>query len=108
MKRNAAVGASLAFALFMSFAEAADVPALDAIKSPAELDKALATLDAALFDSYNNCDLAKFSSFFADDVEFYHDQGGVTLAVFTLSGCFSRPLCVGVEVSRSANLLVFR
>jgi hypothetical protein len=26
----------------------------------------------------NRCDLEKFSSFFTEDVEFYHDQGGVT------------------------------
>src|SRR5260370_29026489 len=59
--------------------EAQAVPSLENIKSQEELDKAIASLDAALFDSYNRCDLEKFSSFFVEDVEFYHDQGGVTL-----------------------------
>ncbi|MBE0378438.1 MULTISPECIES: nuclear transport factor 2 family protein [Pseudoalteromonas] len=39
-------------------------------------------LDAALFDAFNHCDnpaqLAKHASYFAKDVEFYHDNGGVT------------------------------
>ena len=35
------------------------------------------TLDSAMFDAYNKCDLVKFEAFFADDVEFYHDKGGV-------------------------------
>ena len=55
------------------------VPAFSDIKSQSELDSAVAALDAALFDSYNRCDLEKFASFFSEDVEFYHDQGGVTL-----------------------------
>lgn len=34
-------------------------------------------LDKELFDAYNSCDLAKFKSLLDDDLEFYHDQGGV-------------------------------
>lgn len=78
----AATRIPLLFALFnLGFCrvDAQTVPALDKINSQAELDKALTTLDAALFDAYNKCDLDKFASFFVDDVEFYHDQGGVTL-----------------------------
>src|SRR3989442_9288401 len=66
-------------ALFAGRVEAHAVPSLEGIQSQAELDKAITALDAALFDSYIRCDLEKFASFFADDVEFYHDQGGVTL-----------------------------
>ena len=43
-----------------------------------ELSRTLAALDAALFDSFNRCDLEKFATFFAEDVEFYHDKGGLT------------------------------
>jgi hypothetical protein len=55
------------------------VAALPEIKNQAELDQAVAALDQALFDAYNRCDLSKFASLVADDVEFYHDSGGVTL-----------------------------
>ena len=72
---------------------AQSVPSLDSIKSQAELDKAITTLDAALFDSYNRCDLEKFSSFFADDVEFYHDQGGVTLGRAALTDSIKKNIC---------------
>lgn len=69
------------------------VPAFDEIKSQAELDKAVAALDAALFDSYNRCDLEKFASFFAEDVEFYHDQGGVTLGRAALTDSVKKNIC---------------
>jgi hypothetical protein len=70
---------SLVALLVLGFcrANAQSVSALDKINSQAELDKTLTTLDASLFDAYNKCDLDKFASFFVDDVEFYHDQGGV-------------------------------
>ena len=65
------------------------------IKSQGELDKTIASLDAALFDSYNRCDLEKFSSFFDDDVEFYHDQGGVTLGKEKLTESVRKNICGG-------------
>src|SRR5215218_5929542 len=45
-----------------------------------ELGRTLAAQDAALFDSFNRCELEKFAAFFVEDVEFYHDKGGVTLS----------------------------
>ena len=45
-------------------------------------------LDTAMFDSFNKCadpaELEKHAAFFAKDVEFYHDLGGVTLGVDAL------------------------
>lgn len=72
---------------------AQSVPPLDKIQNQAELDKAGAALDAALFDSYNKCDLQKFESFFVDDVEFYHDQGGVTLGKSALTKSVKDNIC---------------
>jgi len=69
------------------------IPSLDSIKSQQELDKAITALDAALFDAYNRCDLEKFSSFFVDDVEFYHDQGGVTLGRQNLTDSVKKNIC---------------
>ncbi len=52
------VGLSLlGLAVFGSMVGAQDVPPLDKIQSQADLDKAIATLDAGLFDAYNKCDL---------------------------------------------------
>ena len=72
---------------------AAEVPPLDKIQSQAELEKALAALDAALFDAYNKCELDKFEAFFDKDVEFYHDQGGVTLGATALTESVRKNIC---------------
>jgi hypothetical protein len=45
---------------------------------PDELFRTIASLDGALFDAYNSCDVEKFASFLADDLEFYHDQTGLS------------------------------
>jgi hypothetical protein len=42
------------------------------------LTRTITALDAKVFDAYNRCDLGAFAAFFTRDVEFYHDQGGVT------------------------------
>lgn len=57
--------------------EAQAVPALDAIKSDAELTRAISALDTQLFDAYNSCDLDKLGSMVTDDLEFYHDKTGL-------------------------------
>ena len=60
-----------------------------AIASPAEdpaqaaaLEATLAALDGAVFDAFNRCadpaQLQAHERYFAPDVEFYHDTGGVT------------------------------
>lgn len=46
------------------------------------LFQAISTLDTEVFDAFNHCSepgqLQKHESYFAPDVEFYHDIGGVT------------------------------
>jgi hypothetical protein len=81
------------FALCCTHAGAQAVPALENITSQAELDKAITTQDAALFDAYNRCNLEEFSSFFIDNVEFYHDQGGLTLGKAALTGSVKKNIC---------------
>jgi ketosteroid isomerase-like protein len=81
------------FALCGVWANAEAVQSLESMQSQAELDKAITTLDAAVFDAYNRCDLEKFSSFFSDDVEFYHDQGGVTLGKADLTDSVMKNIC---------------
>lgn len=57
------------------------------------LYRTLASLDAALFEAYNTCALDVFASHFADDVEFYHDQGGVTRGRARLVESVERNIC---------------
>jgi hypothetical protein len=94
----------LFLALLMSFTPrssaqanpaAPGVLSLDSIQNQADLDKAIGALDAALFDAYNSCNLEKFSTFFVDNVEFYHDQGGVTLGKDKLTQSIKDNICGG-------------
>ena len=59
--------------------EAKEAPAAS---SEETLHATVAALDAAAFDAFNRCSdpaqLERHAGFFADDVEFYHDTGGVT------------------------------
>jgi ketosteroid isomerase-like protein len=71
------------------------VTALEDIKNQTDLDKAISELDTQLFDAYNHCDLKKFDSLLADDVEFYHDQGGVTLGHAKLTESIKNNICTG-------------
>jgi hypothetical protein len=77
---------------------ATSTPRAVAQSSPArpaseELSRTLAAQDAALFDSFNRCDLEKFATFFVEDVEFYHDKGGVTLSRQSLVESVRNNIC---------------
>jgi Domain of unknown function (DUF4440) len=64
------------FTAFAAEATPATKPAPDA------LFDTISALDTAVFDAFNHCSspeqLKKHASYFAADVEFYHDTGGVT------------------------------
>jgi hypothetical protein len=77
------------------FVGRAGAQALESIKTQEELDKVVTSLDAALFDAYNRCDLEKFSSLLDDDMEFYHDQGGVTLGKEKMTESVKKNICGG-------------
>jgi hypothetical protein len=88
---------ALALMVFLSGAfgraDAQAVQSLDSMKSQEELVKAITTLDTELFDAYNTCNLEKFGSLIAEDVEFYHDQGGVTLGRAALVESVKNNIC---------------
>ena len=46
--------------------------------APEALFQTIQSLDTQLFDAYNHCDLEKFGSLLADDLEFYHDKTGLS------------------------------
>ncbi len=54
----------------------------DATAGTPALESSIRALDDAVFDAFNRCadpeQLERHASYFADDVEFYHDTGGVT------------------------------
>ncbi len=64
-----------ALALFSSnaFAQTKTVGAPDDT-----LFRQIAASDSGFFDAYNNCQLETMKSFITSDVEFYHDQSGLS------------------------------
>jgi hypothetical protein len=60
---------------------------------PKELYDKIASLDSALFRTFNTCDLEAFATFFSDDIEFYHDKGGVTPSVQALVESIKNNVC---------------
>jgi len=61
---------------------ATPVHAADDGRADDTLTATIAALDREAFDAFNHCDQAgqldKYASYFAPELEFYHDQGGVT------------------------------
>ena len=50
-------------------------------------------LDSAFWNAYNNCDTAHFKDFVTDDVEFYHDKGGITTNAKSLIEALDKNIC---------------
>lgn len=53
-------------------------PAKKATKSSGELFEAIVRMDTATFDAFNAHDVDRLMPMFAQDLEFYHDTGGLT------------------------------
>jgi hypothetical protein len=64
---------------------------------PDPLYQRLLALDAAMFDAFNRCSdpaqLAKHASFFARDVEFFHDKSGLTVGVDAMIDTTRKNVC---------------
>jgi len=45
---------------------------------PKKLTATILHLDSLFWQAYNTCNVDKMSTFFTDDIEFYHDKGGLT------------------------------
>src|SRR5262249_48574219 len=96
MKKTFSWWFSILFATIVGLAVARIATSSAQVKpasTPEELFRVIAAQDAALFDSYNRCDLEKFGSFFTDDVEFYHDRGGLTLGRQKLTESVKNNIC---------------
>ena len=61
------------------------------------LFETVSALDEAVFDAFNNCSsaeqLQKHAGYFAPDVEFYHDTGGVTWSRQEMLGNTEKHVC---------------
>jgi hypothetical protein len=78
-----------AFAL----AGAQSIPALESIKSQAELTQAITALDKQVFDAYNTCNIEKLGTLVTDDLEFYHDKTGLAVGKQPFLDAIKKNIC---------------
>jgi hypothetical protein len=77
MKSRLATLVALA-ALALLFSKAGAQAAGRAPMAEDALFRQIATADSGFFDAYNKCDMPKMRAYFTTDVEFYHDQSGLS------------------------------
>ena len=65
--------------------------------SSATLFKTIQPLDARLFEAYNRCDLATLGAIVSDDLEFYHDQTGLSVGKAPFIAASKQNICHKVE-----------
>jgi hypothetical protein len=60
--------------------------------------------DSLFWQAYNTCDVEKFKDFVAEDIEFYHDKGGITSGLAALNNSIKNNLCSnpGLRIRREA------
>ncbi len=83
--------------LFLPFLAAFTAPAYaqppQSPEAAAELLRTISALDTELFDAYNRCDLKKLGPFFAEDLEFYHDQTGLSRSRQAMVDAVQKNIC---------------
>jgi hypothetical protein len=73
------------------------VLAISCLKVNAQTDEELTAtilhLDSAFWNGYNHCDTTLCKKYIANDVEFYHDKGGITNGELSLIESLGKNLC---------------
>jgi ketosteroid isomerase-like protein len=86
-------GTIISLALVVGLAGLLDANDADESAAARELKETIARMDAKMFDAFNAHDVDLLMSMFTDDLEFYHDKGGLTNGAQTregFSGMFGR------------------
>jgi hypothetical protein len=67
------------------------------IAQPDPLFKTIQSLDTKLFDAYNHCNLETLGAMVSDDLEFYHDQTGLSVGKEPFLAAIKQNICGKVE-----------
>jgi hypothetical protein len=57
------------------------------------LHDTIVMMDSILFEAYNTCKLNVFEKLFSDDIEFYHDRGGLSTSKIGLIESLKNNIC---------------
>ncbi|GAB2851075.1 DUF4440 domain-containing protein [Pseudoduganella ginsengisoli] len=66
---------------------------------PTAIQAEIKAADAAYWKAYNSCDFSGLDALTADDVEFYHDLGGITKGRADLTGAVRNNICADKDAS---------
>jgi ketosteroid isomerase-like protein len=61
------------------------------------LFQTIQSLDTKLFDAYNHCDLTTLGAMVSDDLEFYHDQTGLSVGKAPFLAAIQQNICGKVQ-----------
>lgn len=63
-------------------------------KAPsAQIQAEIEAMDSLFFAAYNNCKMAVMDSIFSENIEFYHDQGGLSTSKSDLMLALKNNIC---------------
>lgn len=63
------------------------------VSSDSELYRTILSLDNDYFTAYNSCDMSTQGSLLSEDLEFYHDQGGLSLSKSGILESIEKNIC---------------
>ena len=72
---------------------------------PNPLFNTIKSIDSKFFDAYNHCDLAVLGSMVSEDLEFYHDQSGLTVGKEPFLASIKQNICGKVQRTLIENTL---
>lgn len=85
------------FLLLLAIAFSSHGGAGQTSQQPDTLFETVKSLDAKLFNAYNNCDISVLGSMVSDDLEFYHDQSGLSVGKASFLAAIKQNICGKVQ-----------
>lgn len=90
VKRTSWYPIALVIAVAAAEGEAQSAP--DRVRADS-LYQIVAALDSAMFHAYNTCNLERLATFFEEDLDFYHDQTGLSRGKQSLVDAVRQNIC---------------
>lgn len=88
---------ALSFLCFIPFIQAQETykEVLETEYAPInkELYNIIVALDKEYFDAYNSCDMERQKSLYSEDLEFFHDKGGLTTSKQDVLTAIEKNIC---------------
>jgi ketosteroid isomerase-like protein len=91
MKLRTLFFTSLLLSQFISLAQDNSIPKY--VPADLALQRQIEQMDQAFFDAYNQCDMKKQEAIYADDIEFFHDKGGLMTSKKELLEATRKNIC---------------